>query len=636
MSPDSSPAHSIESDQATPPETRPRAYARAYAGMEGDDGGPGDAEIVWRIVRIALRYRAGVAVALLATLVASALHLAIPGLVGDAVDGAHGLLGDGAATPDAARSALYYAAFLLLGVSILRGLFTLAHNYSGEAIGHRLAHDLRLTFYQKLQRLGFSFHDRIHTGELITRGMLDLEGVRMLINHGLLRAVQMVVLVVAGAFLLLSTDLVLGLLSLSFVPYIAWRSTTTRLRLRYLWNLFQDRMAVLGRIMDENLTGIRVVRAFGAERFELDKYDRSAAEALRLSSRRINVRVASTTEMTFAYFVAMGLVLWVGGERAIAGTMTVGTLTEFLTFITILQLPVRSLGLVVNSFARGSSCGARLFAVIDLEPAIRDAEDARELEVSDGTIRFENVSFAYDEEGPLALDGISFEVRRGRTLGIVGPPGSGKSTVTHLLPRYYDVTGGRITVDGQDIRDVTLDSLRHAVRVVQQDPFLFTASIDNNIAYGDPWTEERPIRDAAGLAQIDGFIGQLSEGYETLVGERGVSLSGGQKQRVAIARAALLDPAVLVFDDSTAAIDAATESQIREALAERAENTARIVVSHRLAAIRDADEILVLDAGRTIERGSHETLIAKGGHYAKIFAMQSREEATGGLRGAAE
>ena len=636
MSPDSSPLHSGDSDGEIAPETRPRAYARAYAGMDGGDSGPGDAEIVWRIVRIALRFRIGVAIALLATLAACAFQLAIPGLVGDAVDGAQRLLEDGAASPDAARSALYHAAFLLLGVSILRGLFTLAHNYCGEAIGHRLAHDLRLTFYEKLQRLGFSFHDRIHTGELITRGMLDLEGVRMLINQGLLRAVQMVVLIAAGAFLLLSTDLVLGLLSLSFVPYIAWRSTTTRLQLRYLWNLFQDRMAVLGRIMDENLTGIRVVRAFGAEKFELSKYDRSAAEALRLSSRRINVRVASTTEMTFAYFIAMGLVLWVGGERAIAGTMTVGTLTEFLTFITILQLPVRSLGLVVNSFARGSSCGARLFAVIDLEPSIRDAEDARELAVSDGTIRFENVRFAYDEDGPLALDGISFEVRRGRTLGIVGPPGSGKSTVAHLLPRHYDVTGGRIAIDGQDIRDVTLDSLRNAVRVVQQDPFLFTASIDNNIAYGDPWTEERPIRDAAGLAQIDGFIGQLSEGYETLVGERGVSLSGGQKQRVAIARTALLEPAVLVFDDSTAAIDAATESQIREALAERSENSARIVVSHRLAAIRDADEILVLEAGRAIERGTHETLIAEGGHYARIFALQSREGAAGGLRGAAE
>ena len=636
MNPESNSLHSNNSSGGSVQETRPRAYAHAYAGMESGDSGPGDAAIIWRIVRIALQFRTGVAIALLATLAASAFQLAIPGLVGDAVDGAHRLLGSGAATPEAARTALYHAALLLLGVSILRGVFTLAHNYCGEAIGHRLAHSLRMTFYEKLQRLDFSFHDRIHTGELITRGMLDLEGVRMLINHGILRAVQMVVLVSVGAFLLLSTDPVLGLLSLSFVPYIAWRSTTARLRLRFLWNHFQDRMAILGRIMDENLTGIRVVRAFGAEQFELEKYDQSAAEALRISSRRINVRVASTTEMTFAYFVAMGLVLWIGGERAIAGTMTVGTLTEFLTFITILQLPVRSLGLVVNSFARGSSCGARLFAVIDLEPSIRDRTDTRELVVSEGTVRFENVSFTYDENLPLALDHISFEVKRGQALGIVGPPGSGKSTIAHLVTRCYDVTGGRITIDGQDIRDVTLGSLRHAVRVMHQDPFLFTASIDNNIAYGDPWAEERPIRDAAGLAQIDGFIGQLAEGYQTLVGERGVSMSGGQKQRVAIARTALLDPAVLVLDDSTAAIDAATESRIREALSQRTMHTARIVVSHRLAAIRDMDEILVLDAGRVIERGTHETLITRGGHYARLFALQNREGVSGRLPGVHE
>ncbi len=620
----------------------PRAYAKAYAGMaEADRAAPtGDAKILWRITRIVLRHRYRVLIAVAATVVAAAFQLAIPRLVGDAVDGALGLAGSEAVSPALAREALFHAALLLLGASILRGVFTLIHNYGGEEIGHRLAHDLRLAFYGKLQQLSFSFHDRIHTGELITRGMLDLEGVRMFVNTGLLRVLLLAVLIGAGAWMLISIDPILGLLSLSFVPYVAWRSATSRLKLRYLWFAFQDRMAVLGRIMDENLTGIRVVRAFGAEPHELRKYDAASEDAQELSARRIKTRVGHSTQMTFAYFLAMGLVLWVGGLRVIEGAMTVGMLTEFLTFITILQQPVRHLGLVVNAFARASTCGARLFAVLDLEPAVRDAQDAEPLAVGEGTLRFEGVGFAYaDADGPPALEDISFEVRRGRMLGIVGPPGSGKSTIAHLLPRYYDVTTGRITLDGQDIRSVTLDSLRRTVRVIPQDPFLFTASLENNIAYGNPWAEGSEIREAAALAQIDGFIGGLPDGYETLVGERGVSLSGGQKQRAAIARTALVRPSVLVLDDSTAAIDAATESRIRRAFAPAMASAATIVISHRLGALRDADEVIVLDSGRIVERGAHDSLLARGGRYAALFALQSRdagETADAALKGAAE
>jgi ATP-binding cassette subfamily B protein len=294
--------------------------------------------------------------------------------------------------------------------------------------------------------------------------------------------------------------------------------------------------------------------------------------------------------------------------------------------------------MVVNAFARASTCGARLFAILDLEPDVAERDGARALELTQGTVRFEDVSFAYGgSSAPPVLHGVSFEVRRGATLGVVGPPGSGKSTIAHLIARHYDVSSGRVTLDGVDIRDATLDSLRRLVRVVPQDPFLFTSALDNNIAYGDPWTGDGAIAEAASLAQIDGFIGGLPDGYDTLVGERGVSLSGGQKQRIAIARTAMLAPAVLVLDDSTAAIDAETEGRIRRALASGTADCATIIVSHRLGALRHADEILFLEEGRVVERGGHDALVAAGGRYAALFALQSLDAgADTPMKGAAE
>ena len=609
-------------------QTRQGKYvnARTYVGMsiDKDYDASDDAAVLWRTFKLAATQRLRLVLAAGAILAAAVFQLMIPQYLGDAVDGAEMLLGSTTVSAEEARDALYGTALMLLGVSALRGLFTLTHNYCGETLGHHLAYRLRLAFYDKLQHLNFSFHDHVHTGELITRGMLDLEGVRSFMNTGPLRVLLFSVLIGVGAYLLVSTDVFLGCLSLSFVPFVAWRSTTVRLRLREMWFVLQERMAVLGRIMDENLTGIRVVRAFGAELHELAKYQVASDHALALAARRIRTRISSATSMNFAFFVSMGLVLWVGGLRVINGHMTVGTLTEFLAFMTILQQPVRQLGMVVNSFARTSTCGARLFAVLDLEPPIRDRDDARPLEITDGVLEFEDVSFTYTGEGsPPVLRGVSFRVERGQTLGIVGPPGSGKSTIAHLLPRYYDVSGGRITVDGQDIRDVTLESLRWAVRVVQQDTFLFTSSLENNIAYGDPWADDAAIQDSAATAQINGFVDQLPEQYETLVGERGVSLSGGQKQRVAIARTALLRPAVLVLDDSMAAIDAGTEQRIREALKEHTANCATLIVSHRLGALRHADEIIFIEDGRILERGTHDTLVALRGRYAALFALQT-------------
>ncbi|MBX4940642.1 ABC transporter ATP-binding protein [Rhizobium binae] len=577
-----------------------------------------------RITVMAFRHPWQAGLAIGATLIASTFQLMIPRLLGQAVDHTQMAM-DGGAAGQAAQDALLTTALLLLGASVLRGLFTMVQNYFSESVGHHMGYELRLACYEKIQRLSFSFHDTVHSGDLITVGMLDLEGVRMYFSTALVRMVLLTILIGIGAYMLLATDVVLGLLALSFVPFVGWRSSVTQLRLRATWLDLQERLSVLTRIMEENLGGIRVVRAFAAQEHELTKFEAASKNALVLAHQRVGIRVVNTSAMTFSFFAAMGLVLWVGGGKVMSGEITVGTLASFLTFMTILQMPVRQLGLMVNAFARASTCGSRLFALLDLDISIKDAPDARELAVTDGVLRFENVSFAYPgAEKRTVLHDVSFEARRGQTVGIVGPPGSGKSTIAHLIPRFYDVSGGRITIDGQDIRKATLQSLRRSVAVVQQDSFLFTTTIENNIAYGDPWAKESRIERASESAQLHNYVLGLPTGYGTVVGERGVSLSGGQRQRLSIARALMLKPAVMVFDDSTAAIDAATEQRIRSAMRRYAADRVTIIVAHRLSSLMHADLILFVEDGRIVERGTHQALLSIGGRYKALYDLQVR------------
>jgi len=409
-----------------------------------------------RITVMAFRHPWQSGFAIGATLVASTFQLMIPRLLGRAVDHTQVAM-EGGQAGQIAQDALLTTALMLLGASVLRGIFTMIQNYYSESVGHHMGYELRLACYEKIQRLSFSFHDSVHSGDLITVGLLDLEGVRMYFSTALVRMVLLTMLIGIGAYMLLSTDVVLGLLALSFVPFVAWRSSVTQLRLRATWLDLQERLSVLTRIMEENLGGIRVVRAFAAQAHEMMKFEGASKNALTLAHQRVGIRVINTSAMTFSFFAAMGLVLWVGGGKVMAGEMTVGTLTSFLTFMTILQMPVRQLGLMVNAFARASTCGTRLFNLLDLEIAVRDAPDARDLALTDGTLRFENVSFAYPSS-PMheVLSNVSFEAKRGETIGIVGPPGTGKSTLAHLIPRFYDVTRGKITIDGQDIRKATL------------------------------------------------------------------------------------------------------------------------------------------------------------------------------------
>lgn len=582
--------------------------------------------VLARIVGMILRHPIRLGIAVVAAFFAAFFQLYIPQFLGQAVDSVQHLLSSRSSVA-AAEQALLVTGLSLLAVSMLRGLFTMLYNYQGEAIGQIMAYELRLSYYRKLQQLSFGFHDHVHSGDLMTRGMLDLQGVRLFVNTGMLRTVVLFILIGVGAYRLLSTNLLLGFLALSFVPFVGWRAIVTRLRLRESWLRLQERLSVLTRVMDENLSGIRVVRAFSAQKHEMEKFDEASSRAYRLTRHRIGVNVRNSALMTYIYFISMLLVLWFGAREALAGTISVGGLTEFLAYMMILQMPVRQLGLMVNAYARASTCGGRLFSILDSEPEIRDRSGARELRVTRGVLRFEEVSFGFDH-GSAAneiLSDVSFEVGPGKTVGIVGPPGAGKSTIAHLVSRFYDVTSGRISIDGQDIREVKVESLRRAVSIVQQDNFIFTAALDNNITYGDPWSRQERIESASGGAQLRSYIDTLPDRFGTLIGERGVSLSGGQRQRLAIARGLLLRPPILVLDDSTASIDAATERRILSALREVSGERAMIIISHRLSTLMHADEILFIENGRVIERGSHEELLRVDGKYRALYELQANQ-----------
>ena len=578
-------------------------------------------QILVRITKIAWKFRARLILAYLSFLGAVGVSLLIPQLFGEAIDLLVAIDGDGIVRESTSNRTLTYFALGILGASLLRGFLDFARTYCTDSLSQKVSYDIRNSFYDKLQHLSFAYHDTVHTGDLMSKATADVEAIRRFVNMGLVRALEVVVRVIALLLILSFMNWELTLISLAFVPFIVIRSSMVMGRLREMWALVQMRMGEAVTILQENLVGIHVVKAFASEEYEKKKFARKAHELREEYYKSERLQGTNSAWMTLFFTSGMGLILWYGGWEVIRGDLTVGGLTKFILYLSQLTFPIRMSSFIINSFSRAITSGGRIFEVLDADSPVMQKSDAAVLERADGRGEFEDVSFSYSERIP-ALQHLNISAKPDQITAILGAPGSGKSTIVNLLPRFYDVTEGCITIDGKDIRDFTLESLRHNVGIVQQDVFLFSANIHDNIAYGVKGATREDVIRAAKVAQLHDHIDSLPDGYDTWVGERGATLSGGQRQRLSIARSILIDPPVLILDDSTSSVDVQTERMIHQAMVNVMKNRTTFVIAHRLSTVREADLIVVLKDGQIAEQGTHDELLAANGIYQNIYELQ--------------
>lgn len=569
-----------------------------------------------RLMGYLLPYWPFVVIAYVGMITATLINLFIPQIIKQAIDTG---LAEGRALP------LFYSAALILAIALVRGLVSFAQRFFGQWLTHRTAYDLRNDFYHSVQYLPFAFHDQAQTGDLMSRATGDITETERFAGIGLLDLTSTLMLLAGVVTAMLVEDArltlyVLGPLVLLVALAIFFGST-----IRPMFKRIQEQMGALSSVMQESMTGIGVVKAFAREAHELQKFDVENTEWFDRRYAAIRLWGNFWPTFTLVLSIAVVLLLWFGGRQAIAGAITVGSLFAMISYVLMLSAPVSRLGFLVNLAATASASASRVFEIIDTSSEVPERPDAIDLKDVRGEVRFENVTFSYPSSGDVISD-VDFTAKPGEIVALIGPTGSGKSTVTNLIPRFYDVTSGRVLIDGIDVRDVTLRSLRKPIAAVLQAPFLFNDTIADNIAYGKPDASREEIVAAAKTAAAHEFIMSFPDGYDTIVGERGVTLSGGQKQRIAIARAVICDPRILILDDSTSSVDTETEHIIQEALAEIMRHRTTFVIAQRLLTLKSADQILVLNQGEIVERGVHDELLEADGLYREIYDLQLRDQ----------
>jgi ABC-type multidrug transport system fused ATPase/permease subunit len=575
--------------------------------------------IYLRLFKLATKYRLSMTLVWLCLFSAAGLQLISPRIVQWAID-------NGIVKAQANHYLLILAGLGIFGAAAGRSLAQYGRQYLGQVLGQKVAYTLRNNIYNRLQHLSFAYHDSHQTGQLMSRATQDVEALQQFIQMGMLQAVYFVIFIGGALIMMFVSNWRLALVTVPFLVVIAVSSGFFSGKLRLTWYRVQNGLARLTTVLQENLSGARVVKSFGREELETAKFAREANALFNDSYESTRLQSLSVPTMTGIWMLGMAATIWVGGHEINAGRLGVGELAAFTLYLTLLQQPLRMLGAVINVTARAYSAGQRIFEIIDTESAIKEKPDAAILKGVKGHVRFENVSFGYNRLSPV-LSGINIDARPGQVIALLGPTGSGKTTVINLLPRFYDVTEGRITIDGQDIRNVTLASLRKCMTIVQQEVFLFTGTIRDNICYGIPGATQEQVERAAKAAHIHDFIiNEMDQGYNTWVGERGSTLSGGQKQRVAMARTLLLDPPIMILDDSTSAVDTQTEYLIQQALQELMKGRTTFVIAQRLRTVKKADQILVLNKGKIVEQGRHLELLQQDGFYRRIYDLELRDQ----------